>query len=362
MADHGTVSKAADVLHITQPALSRQVRSLEEQAGFMLFERAGRRLTLTPRGEQFLVECRGLFDPMPAPLAIAPGNCEGEIGVLRVASSAMVFTAVFPAFLRRYADAVPGVRLALIDAIAADHLTMLERGEADLSISVLNMLPVDDRRFASYPLPGAQMLVACAPSFAMAPGNPIEIAELAEHPLLLLDRTYATRNVFDAACRLADFKPNIFFESRSVNALLAMAEAGHGSSDSSIHHTGRPDEILRTRLITLRREPLQFTLAVVWDKQRAPVRHAEEFSSLLAGYLRAMLPAAAALPGQRPPSATRQRVPNAARVTSVMNSRRPRSLRLPVKFSGRAAVYRLPKAALCRPARLPNSAWHYHSR
>ena len=54
VAEHGTVSKAAAVLNITQPALSRQIGSLEHEFGFALFERSGRRLLLTPRGEQLL--------------------------------------------------------------------------------------------------------------------------------------------------------------------------------------------------------------------------------------------------------------------------------------------------------------------
>ena len=61
VAEHGTVSMAAQVLRITQPALSRQISSLEHELGFPLFERVGRRLLLTPRGEQFLGDCRNLL-------------------------------------------------------------------------------------------------------------------------------------------------------------------------------------------------------------------------------------------------------------------------------------------------------------
>ena len=56
----------------------------------------------------------------------------------------------------------------------------------------------------------------------------MDIRCLASHPLLLLDKSFAVRAVFDAACRAADFKPNIAFESRTPHTLLALAEAGHG--------------------------------------------------------------------------------------------------------------------------------------
>ena len=61
VADHGTVSKAAEILHITQPALSRQIGAFEKEVGFELFQRLGRKLALTPRAEQLLGEFRCLL-------------------------------------------------------------------------------------------------------------------------------------------------------------------------------------------------------------------------------------------------------------------------------------------------------------
>ena len=162
---------------------------------------------------------------------------------------------------------------------------MLERGGADLSVNVINMLPIDRQRFAVYVLPRFHMRAAFAPTFGMAPGEAIDIAALGDWPLLVLDTSYATRNVFDAACHLADFKPNIYFESRSVNALLAIAAAGHGIAIIPSVLRTDPDQ-LRSLRVTHRGEPLELTAAVIWDRRRTPARHAEQFSSLLAGYIR----------------------------------------------------------------------------
>ena len=103
----------------------------------------------------------------------------------------------------QYTKQIPDVRLVLLDVHAADHLGMLERGEADVSVSVINMLPLDDRHFASRLLPRFHMLAACASSFPIETGDLKDIAALAHHPLLVLVPSYATRNVFDAACHLA---------------------------------------------------------------------------------------------------------------------------------------------------------------
>src|SRR5207344_1502592 len=82
--------------------------------------------------------------------------------------------------------------------------------------------------FVNYNLPGVEILAACHPSHPLARAGTVEIAALAEHPLLLLDSSYVFRKSFDAACQLAGFEPRIVIESRAPHTLLALAEAGHG--------------------------------------------------------------------------------------------------------------------------------------
>lgn len=80
VAELGTVSKAAQKLRVAQPALSRQIGDLEQELGFRLFDRVGRRLALTSEGEQFLSDCRGLL-VMPTPSASARNRSAGATPV-----------------------------------------------------------------------------------------------------------------------------------------------------------------------------------------------------------------------------------------------------------------------------------------
>jgi DNA-binding transcriptional LysR family regulator len=296
VAEHGTVSQAAELLHITQPALSRQISSLEEEIGFPLFDRVGRHLVLTARGEQLLGECRGLLSHAGAVTERARALRRGDIKVLKVATSAITIESTFPSFLHYYARQMPGVQLAIIEADAAEHLDLLEQGEAHLAINVINVVHVDDHRFGSFLLPKFQILAACAPSLELDAGDAIEIKMLAEHPLLLPDQSYATRNLFDAGCRLAGVRPNVFVESASSHALLALAEAGHGIAViPSIVRTERSD--VRVMHVTHRREPLQISLAVLWDKRRTLPRYAEGFAELLSAHMQELFPISRATRG-----------------------------------------------------------------
>src|SRR5262249_18443832 len=115
-------------------------------------------------------------------------------------------------------------------------------------------------------------------------GN-IDIVDLAPYPLLLLDTSFGVRNTFDAACRLAGFKPKIFIESRSPQALLALAEAGHGvaivTSALSTHR-----HRLRMVRITHRHRPLREPNGAHWDKRRALPPYAKDFCEALAAHIR----------------------------------------------------------------------------
>jgi DNA-binding transcriptional LysR family regulator len=303
VAEHGTVSTAAELLHVTQPALSRQIAGLERELGFKLFARVGRRLALTELGEQFLADSRILLSHVAALGERAQALRTGDIAMLNVAASALTIEGLFPTFLHRYAEAVPGVRLNVTEAHADQHLAMLERGDAHLAINVINVVHVDDHRFASHLLPQFHVLAACAHSLGIDPGDTIDIRRLAEYPLLLPTASYATRSLFDAACRIADVRPNILVESEAAHALLALAEAGHGVA--VIPSILRPDHrIMRALRVTHARKSLDIDLAVIWDKQRTLPHYAQQFSDLLTDHILvvfagAQLPGAAAIEQQQ---------------------------------------------------------------
>jgi DNA-binding transcriptional LysR family regulator len=129
VAEHGSVSRAAGWLRITQPALSRQLRDLQEELGVRLFELVGRRLLLTGEGEEFLPQCRGLLGHAEAVAERARSLARGEAGTLRVGASPQLIESIFPSFLGRYARQCPSVHVKPVEAGAVAQVAMLERGE-----------------------------------------------------------------------------------------------------------------------------------------------------------------------------------------------------------------------------------------
>jgi DNA-binding transcriptional LysR family regulator len=290
VADLGTVSKAATRLHIAQPALSRQIRDLEQELGLNLFDRVGRRLVLTGEGEQLLGDCRGLLNCASSIGERAQQLRRGDAGILKVAASPQFIEGTLSGFLDRFTQRYPNVQVKVIEAIAwSDTFGMLERGEIHLGQNLLRVVQPDDPRFASHPLEAVDLLAASHAPLMLEKSGAIEIAHLAAQPLLVLDTSFVTRRTFDATCRLAGIEANIVFESRTPHTLLAMAERGHGVAivPSAVRIDRYPLRIVR---VTYGGEPLREYLAVFWDKRRSLPSYATAFCDMLAEYVREVFP------------------------------------------------------------------------
>jgi LysR family nitrogen assimilation transcriptional regulator len=286
VADLGTVSKAALHLHISQSALSRQISDLEDDCGFKLFDRIGRRLFLTTRGEQLLGDCRGVLGQWGSlGERIELLRREGA-GVLKLAAPPQTIESVLAGFLPRYAADFPNMRVKLVEALGMDQVQLLERGEVHIGIRHdQGMNPW----FESIPLPSDDVLAAYSSKFQFGHDGAIDIVSLAPHPLLLLDSGYSVRRLFNAACRLANVEPEILLESRAPHTLLALAEAGQGVA--VIPSVQRADGYrVNIARVTHRRKPLRDRYVIQWDKRRPMPTYVQKFCTLLATYMREVLP------------------------------------------------------------------------
>jgi len=286
VAELGTVSRAALGLRISQSALSRQISDLEQEFGFKLFDRVGRRLMLTAIGEQLLGDCRDVLGHVGSLGERVDLFRRGDRGVLKVAAPPHTIESVLSRFLPRYAKRFPNVHVKLSEALGGEQTAMLERGEVHIGIRHEQGA---DRRFESLALPPDDVLAACVPSLQLGHAGMIDIGRLAGYPLLLLESGYSIRKLFDAACRLADVEPNILLESRAPHVLLALAEAGQGVAIiPSLLQTDRYS--LRIVRVTHRRNPLRNRFAIQWDNRRPMPPYAKSFCEALAEYMREVLP------------------------------------------------------------------------
>jgi LysR family nitrogen assimilation transcriptional regulator len=202
--------------------------------------------------------------------------------VLKVAASPQMIESVLSTFLPRYAVCFPNVQVRLTEALGPAQVALLQRGEVHLGIRHDQGV---DPRLASFPLQPDEVLAACAPSLHFGATDTIDLRSLASYPLLLLEPGYSVRVQFNAACRLANFKPKVLFESRAPHTLLALAEAGHGVAIiPSLLRTDR--YALSVLRLAHRGKPLREGLVVQWDRRRPILPYAATFREALAGHMR----------------------------------------------------------------------------
>jgi DNA-binding transcriptional LysR family regulator len=286
VADLGTVSKAALHLRISQSALSRQISDLEYECRFKLFDRIGRRLFLTTKGEQLLADCREVLGQIGSLGERIELIKRGDSGVLKLAAPPQTIESVLSRFLQQYAKTFPNVRVKLTEALGMDQVPLLERGEVHIGI---RHDQGENPSLESLALPSDDVLAACCPSLQLGRDGMVDIVSLASHPLLLLDSGYSVRRLFNATCRVADVEPNILLESRAPHTLLALAEAGQGVAIiPSVLRTDRYR--LKIVRITHRRKPLRDRYVIQWDKRRPMPSYAQNFCTALAEYMRDVLP------------------------------------------------------------------------
>ena len=167
-----------------------------------------------------------------------------------------------------------------------DQVPLLERGEVHIGVRHDQGI---NPWFESLALPPDDVLAVCAPSLQLGRGGTIDIAALAPHPLLLLDKGYSVRQLFDATCRIAHLEPNILIESRAPHILLAMAEAGQGVAIiQSMLRTDR--HRLNIARVTHQGKPLRDRYVIQWDKRRLLPTYAENVRDELAAYIREVMP------------------------------------------------------------------------
>jgi LysR family cyn operon transcriptional activator len=283
-ADSGGLGRASERLHVSQPAASRQIDALEAEFGVPLFQRAGRRLQLTSEGEDLLRQSRRLLAEADLLTERARALKGGQAGTLRVAAAPQQISSLLAPFLPRFRDRHPGIDVHIIEGSAALQRARLERGEVHVAL-----MPASDDRFAHRLLGPTHALAVLAKKHRLGRRAVIEISELADEPLLLMQRGYAVRGWFDAACETAHVVPRVLLESTNAYTLIELAAVGYGVAVTASTSLIRNPELRAAPLVNRGVSVGQWS-RVCWDPQRLMPRYGELFIDELALYARRSYP------------------------------------------------------------------------
>jgi DNA-binding transcriptional LysR family regulator len=245
VAQHSSMARAAERLHLTPPAISMQIKEIESQVGLPLFDRHGRAVSLSTAGEYFLVHARRLLAALKDTDDAMARFRKLESGLLNVGlvSTAQYFV---PSLLTRFREEHPGVELRLrVGANREELVTLLQRGEVDLAIMGRPPKELATR---------AEPFAAHPHVFMAPPGHPIlamgrpPVSALADFPLIVREPASGTRALMDRFFQDHRLQPRIAMEMPSNETIKQAVMAGMGLGFLSLHTLGLE---LRTGLIEI---------------------------------------------------------------------------------------------------------------
>lgn len=253
IARHQSVSKAADALHVTQPAVSLQLRTLEDIAGTALTRKVGRGVQLTAAGEvmaEFSERILRLWEQAGDELAALNGITSGTLRIGAVTTAEHLL----PPLLVPFTLARPDVRLKLQVGNRIEIVNMLARQEIDLAI--MGTPPRDMRtnaaRFARHPM-----------GFVAAPGHPlmkkrkVTLDDVLKANLLVRERGSGTRTAVEKLFKDGGYPLNFGSEVSSNEAIKRMVSAGLGLGFLSVHACALEFEAGLIQLLPMQGNPVE---------------------------------------------------------------------------------------------------------
>jgi DNA-binding transcriptional LysR family regulator len=284
--------RAAEHLHIVQPALSKQIAALEKELGVRLLERTKRRVELTEAGRAFLADARNVLAQADLAADRARSAGRGERGVLAVGFIPPALNSVLPPALNRYRHEHPDVRLVLrelpnraaIDGVLADRI----------HISFVRV-PFDEHGLCCEPVYEEPVVVALPSDHPLAALEAVPLAALCDEAFVLIPRSQEPElhDYYIALCQEAGFSPHLVHEVSSTLVGVGLVASGVGVAfvPSSTRVMSRVGVTYRP----LRDPTPRFRLAAIWRQDAGPLLKSflgtRPWSAPVDGRLRHLTPA-----------------------------------------------------------------------
>ena len=236
-------TRAAQRLHIAQPALSQQIRQLEEEVGAKLLERTNRRVALTPAGATFRLRAALVVDQANRALSEASQIGRGEAGTISIGFVSSAVCGVLPELLQRFRVSVPAAQVELQELEPAEQLEGLEQHRLDLGLMHATL---HEPQFGAILVSSDRLIAAIPENHPAAQHSQVALRELAENTFFIPKRHSHSgyHEIVLAACKSAGIVPARIQPTRLLQTAVALVAGGLGitlvpeSFQTNIHIQG----------------------------------------------------------------------------------------------------------------------------
>ena len=260
LADHLHFSHAAEVLHVSQPALTKQMQRLEAKVAGRLLVRGYRKVALTPAGEILRDRARRLLREAEVAEQMARLAVNGKAGVLRIGFGIGSLAAGLPGILMRFRQQFPEVQVSMRDMSTPDQIEALHQGDIDVGFV---RLPVESAELVTVPVLEEMLVAAIPPGMSYRKG----LSDLRNEPFVVISRSGSV-SFFDhlvQTCRAAGFSPRIVQEVNELLTVLFLVQAGAGVS--LVPSSASRMRVPNVRLLDTHLAEAKWKIGLTWRKR-----------------------------------------------------------------------------------------------
>jgi DNA-binding transcriptional LysR family regulator len=229
VAERQNFTRAAEELHVAQPAISQQIKSLEEELGVSLLQRTKRSVKLTAAGNAFLSEAKEILAHAELSKQIARRAARGETGSLAIGCVGAGASAFLPELIQSYRKRFPAVRVHLFEMTPEHQFQAFARERIDVGF-MRSLAESDAKNFTQERIYRDCLMLAVPETHALAKARQVRLEKFAREDFVMFKRSEAPK-LFDEMtqlCAKAGFIPQIVSEPPMIQTLLLAVAAGIG--------------------------------------------------------------------------------------------------------------------------------------
>lgn len=225
VADHMHFGKAAKAVHVSQPTLSMQLKKLEEYLGVKCFERAGKRVLLTPSGQELCHKARNIVTQARELKELAKSRQNPLGGDFYLGAFPTLAPFILPLIVPHIRKALPSLKLFLVEEKTSEIMAKLVAGKID---AALVALPVEERGVEYLPLFTDPFMLAVPEGHRLAKRRQASMSDINHEELLLLEEGHCLRAQALEVCSIAGAAESQQFRATSMETLRQMVASGVG--------------------------------------------------------------------------------------------------------------------------------------
>ncbi|PKR84118.1 cidABC operon transcriptional activator CidR [Heyndrickxia camelliae] len=264
VATYGNFTKAAQQLYVTQPTISKMIKSIEDELGVTLFDRSSKQVKLTDAGKVLLGQAQNIIKSFQNLSSELDDLMELKTGNIQIGLPPMIGSRFFPRVIQEFHKQYPRITVQLFEDGAKKIETDVGNGMLDLGVVVL---PTKDDIFHTFSFVNEQLRVLIHPTNPLSKKEVVHLKDLEHEDFILFRKDFALHDRIITECVRTGYQPNIIYESSQWDFISEMVAANLGIAllpEAICRHLDQE----RVTIIPLIDPIIPWKLGIIWRKDR----------------------------------------------------------------------------------------------